>query len=148
MSAEVGIESTLAGWARILFSEARAAALTWTIISPELSPPSVVRNAGKPDKAGLMSFSILRSEIPPSSETTIPRRSRAKAIGSPWKLPQLRIFSRSAKMRGLSVAEFTSIARVLRTYAMASRTAPWTWGMHRIEYASWTLGHVLCDSAM
>ena len=28
LSAEVGIESTLAGWARTLFSEARAAALT------------------------------------------------------------------------------------------------------------------------
>jgi hypothetical protein len=33
--AEVGIESTLAGWARVLFSEARAAAVTCAIMSPD-----------------------------------------------------------------------------------------------------------------
>ena len=89
-----------------------------------------------------------RSEMPPSSAVTIPRRSRAKATGSPWKFPQLRILPRSAKMRGLSVAEFTSTSNVLRTYPRASLTAPWTWGMQRIEYASWILEQDLCDSAM
>ena len=36
--AEVGRESTLAGWARLLFSLASAAAVTWAIMKPELRP--------------------------------------------------------------------------------------------------------------
>ena len=46
--AEVGRESTLAGWARLLFSLASAAAVTWAIMKPELSPGSATRKAGRP----------------------------------------------------------------------------------------------------
>src|SRR5271156_4132479 len=45
--AEVGRLSTLAGCARDLFSEARAAAVTWAIMKPEFMPGSVTRKAGR-----------------------------------------------------------------------------------------------------
>jgi len=46
-----GMESTLAGWARILFSEAKAAALTWTIII--LNEALLIREKRRePDKPG------------------------------------------------------------------------------------------------
>src|ERR1700726_2127196 len=46
--AEVGSESTDAGWARDLFSEASEAAVTWAIMKPELTPPSRARKGGNP----------------------------------------------------------------------------------------------------
>ena len=61
LPAEVGIESTLAGWASILFSETSAAAVTWAIMKPEFRPPSRARKAGRPDSAGLTSRSMRRS---------------------------------------------------------------------------------------
>ena len=57
--AEVGIESTLAGWASVLFSATSAAAVTCAIMNPELSPVFGVRNAGRPDKVGSISNAIL-----------------------------------------------------------------------------------------
>ena len=45
--AEVGMELTLAGWARLLFSETRAAAVYCTIMKPELRPPLVIRKGGR-----------------------------------------------------------------------------------------------------
>ena len=108
LPAEVGIESTLAGWARTLFSEARAAAVTWAIMSPECSPPSRARKAGRPESDGFTSRSVRRSLIAPSSATAIARRSAAIATGWPWKLPPERISPVSAKTIGLSVAEFIS----------------------------------------
>ena len=42
------MESTQAGWARVLFSETRAAAVYWAIINPELSPDSATKKAGSP----------------------------------------------------------------------------------------------------
>jgi hypothetical protein len=83
LSEEVGMESTLAGDARSLFSDARAAAETWIIIRPECSPPLSVRKGGSWLNTGLSSFSILLSAMPPSSLTAIPRKSRANATGSP-----------------------------------------------------------------
>ena len=50
---EVGSESTLAGWASDLFSLASAAAVTWAIMKPELSPARRVRNGGRPRHAGV-----------------------------------------------------------------------------------------------
>ena len=65
LPAEVGMESTLAGWARTLFSEARAAAVTWAIMRPECSPPSRARKAGRPESVGLTRRSMRRSLIAP-----------------------------------------------------------------------------------
>ena len=48
--AEVGKLSTLAGCAMDLFSDAKAAAVTWAIIKPEFTPASFTKNAGKFDK--------------------------------------------------------------------------------------------------
>ena len=48
--AEVGSESTDAGCASDLFSEASAAAVTCAIMKPELTPPSSTRNGGSPDR--------------------------------------------------------------------------------------------------
>ena len=71
LPAEVGIESTLAGWARTLFSEARAAAVTCAIMSPECSPPSRARKAGRPERDGFTSRSVRRSLIAARSATAI-----------------------------------------------------------------------------
>ena len=46
--AEEGMESTEAGWARTLFSEAMEAAAYWTIMKPLLTPPLVVRKRVRP----------------------------------------------------------------------------------------------------
>ena len=46
--AEVGIESTLAGTALVLFSATSAAAVTCGIMNPEFRPDRGLRNAGRP----------------------------------------------------------------------------------------------------
>ena len=107
--AEVGIESTLAGWARPLFSEARAAAVTCAIMRPDWSPPSRVRKAGRPESAGFTRRSMRRSLIAPSSATAMARKSAAMATGSPWKFPPESISPVSANTMGLSVAALSSI---------------------------------------
>ena len=62
--AEVGMLSTQAGWARVLFSETRAAAVTWAIMRPLLSPPCSVRNAGRwSEVLGSIMHSTRRSEM-------------------------------------------------------------------------------------
>ncbi len=83
MSADVGIESTDAGWLRVLFSLASAAALTWAIMNPELRPASGVRNGGRPENAVFVSFSMRLSLMAPSSETPSVSTSAASAMGSP-----------------------------------------------------------------
>ncbi len=80
--AEVGIESTLAGVARCLFSDTSAAAVTCGIMKPEFNPGFGVRNAGKPESAGSTSIAIRRSEIEPISHTASAIMSAAKATGS------------------------------------------------------------------
>ena len=67
--AEVGMVSALAGWARTLFSVARAAAVYWTIMKPEFSPPCWVRKAGSTWAllASSVRRMIRRSEMLPSS---------------------------------------------------------------------------------
>ena len=115
--AEDGIESTLAGWANTLFSETNEAALYWTIINPEFTPPSLTKNAGRPWlSAGFTIFSSLRSDIFAISDKAIPKKSKASAIGSPWKLPPDIIFWFSpGNIIGLSVTEFISISIFLTT---------------------------------
>ena len=51
--AEVGIESTLAGWASDLFSEARAAAVTWAIIRPGLQAAVAGEERGQAGQRGV-----------------------------------------------------------------------------------------------
>ena len=61
------MESTLAGKARLLFSETRAAAVTCGIMKPELTPLSSIRKAGRPLILGSTSTASRRSEIEPIS---------------------------------------------------------------------------------
>ena len=81
MSADVGIESTEAGWHHTLFSATSAAAVTWAIMNPESRPASRARNGGSPENAVLVSFSIRRSLIDASSASAMARKSAANAIG-------------------------------------------------------------------
>ena len=55
--------STLAGKARLLFSETRAAAVTWAIMKPELTPLSSTRKGGRPLILGSTSTAVRRSEM-------------------------------------------------------------------------------------
>ena len=125
------MESTLAGWARVLFSEARAAAVTWASIRPECTPPSLARNAGRPESMGLTSRSIRRSLMAPSSATAMATISAARATGAPWKFPPESSSPVSAKTMGLSVPALISISTDRRAKPSASRTAPCTCGTQR-----------------
>ena len=51
--ADVGMESTLAGWARTLFSEARAAAVTCASMSPDSTPPFAGEEGGQVRERGV-----------------------------------------------------------------------------------------------
>ena len=81
--AEVGSESTEAGWARVLFSEASAAAVTCAIMKPEFTPPSRTRKGGRPESVASIRSAIRRSASAPISATASARLSAAKATGSP-----------------------------------------------------------------
>ncbi len=121
------MESTQAGWASTLFSEAMEAALYWTIIKPLFRPPWVVRKGVRPQLRALLTMrSMRRSEMEASSAQAMPRKSKGRAMGSPWKLPPEITAPSSQKSRGLSVTAFSSMSTRLRINASASRTAPWT----------------------
>ncbi len=81
------MESTLAGWARCLFSATRAAAVTCGIMKPEFKPGLGVRNAGSRDSDGSTSMAMRRSASEPISQIARAIMSAAKATGSAWKLP-------------------------------------------------------------
>ena len=153
-SRDVGIESADDGWASTLFSDASAAAVYWTIISPLFRPGSgrQERRQAAVEPRRRASSAVRRSEIEPSSASASFAKSSASAIGSPWKLPprdhqaaagRERVGRRRTPPRGntsgLSVAELSSMSRTRRRWSSASRTAPWTWGTQRSEYGSWTL---------
>ena len=89
--ADVGSESTDAGCASDLFSEASAAAVTCAIMKPELTPPSSTRNGGRPDRFVSISSAMRRSDSAPISAIASARLSAANATGSAWKLPPERI---------------------------------------------------------
>ena len=67
------MESTDAGWARVLHSLTSAAADTWTIMNPELSPGSGARKAGSPDTVESTSLACRRSDIEATSVTAAAR---------------------------------------------------------------------------
>lgn len=80
--AEVGRLSTLAGWAKVLFSEARAAAVTWAIIKPEFKPLSFTKNAGNSLIFGSTKMAKRRSETAAISAMVMARLSAASATDS------------------------------------------------------------------
>ena len=124
--------STLAGWARLLFSESSAAEVYCTIMKPLLRPPFSIKKAGKRPPCADVSTrrACLRSLMLASWQTAIPRKSAATERGAPWKLPPLRIAecgvgnsecgddsafrtpnSPLGKTSGLSLALFSSVVR-------------------------------------
>ena len=62
------MESALAGCTNTLFSEIKAAAVYWVIISPEFSPGKAVKKAGSSLKWVSSKRLIRRSEIFPISD--------------------------------------------------------------------------------
>ena len=79
----VGRLSTLRVVARARFSATSAAAVTWAIMKPEFSPPSLTRKAGRPDMRESMSSAIRRSDSDPISamarDSAPDVRSRSRA---------------------------------------------------------------------
>ncbi len=131
--AEVGRLSTEAGWARVLFSEASAAEVTWAIIKPEFTPPLLTRKGGRPDMRESMSRAMRRSDREPISAMASARLSAAKATGSAWKLPPEMISSSSANTSGLSETELASHTSTSAAWRIWVRQAPITWGWQRRE---------------
>ena len=131
--AEVGRLSTEAGWARVLFSEARAAEVTWAIMKPELSPPSLTRNAGRPDSAGSTSWAMRRSDRAPISAMARASTSAAMATGSAWKLPPESTSPSALNTSGLSDTALASRRNTPAAKRRWSRQAPITWGWQRSE---------------
>src|SRR5258708_7578354 len=78
--AEVGSESTLAGCARDLFSEASAAAVTCAIMKPEFTPLAAVRKGGRPESEASMRSAMRRSESAPISAIASASWLAAKAV--------------------------------------------------------------------
>ena len=134
-----------AGCAMVFSSDATAAAVTCASMSPDCSPPLVVRNAGSPLSDGSTRRAVRRSLIVASGTSAAARKSAARASGWPWKLPPDTISPDSAKTIGLSVAALASISTTPRANRTASRVAPCTCGAHRIEYASCTRPQCSCD---
>ena len=80
--ADEGMLSTTAGWHSTLFSLTSAAAVTCTIMKPELRPGCGAKNGGRPDdNEGFRSCSMRRSERLASSAAAMARRSSAMATG-------------------------------------------------------------------
>src|SRR5713101_6956564 len=88
---EVGMESLLAGWVRVLFSATKAVAVYWTAMNPLDSPgcePLPTRKEGRPlFSDGSKRAAILLSEMFERVESARLRMSIAIAMGWPWKLP-------------------------------------------------------------
>ena len=80
---DVGIESTEAGCARILFSDASAAAVTCASMNPDSSPGEYARNGVRSEVRGFTMRSIRLSEMPPSCASAMAIRSSTVATGCP-----------------------------------------------------------------
>ena len=143
--AEVGSESTLAGCASDLFSDASAAAVTCAIMKPEFSPPCSIKNAGNPDSTGSISIAVRRSDSAPISAIASARLSAANATGSAWKLPPESASIVSAKTSGLSDTPLASASRMVHAWSIWSRQAPITCGWQRRQYGSCTFSQCRCD---
>ena len=105
------MESTLAGWARCLFSAPAPL--------PSPAPHQTGIEAGlrrekrrQSRHAGSISMAMRRSASEPISQTAIARMSAANATGSAWKLPPDNASPLSAKISGLSETPFASVASV------------------------------------
>ena len=108
------------------------AAVYCGIMNPLLSPGLATRKCGRLRTPDIILY-IRRSEIFASSATAMARKSIARAMGCPWKLPADITSSVSGNTVGLSVAEFISVSSTLQTYAMVSFEAPCTCGIQRKE---------------
>jgi hypothetical protein len=104
----VGRLSTLAGWARLLFSLASEAAVTWAIMNPLFKPALGVRKGGRRDTPLSISIAMRRSAMAPTSAMAQAMASAASATGSAWKLPPEIIAPSSANTSGLSVTALAS----------------------------------------
>ncbi|GFJ91742.1 hypothetical protein Prum_053840 [Phytohabitans rumicis] len=135
---DVGTESTEAGEASRRFSATIPAAVYCAIISPELTPASGDRNAGRSrERHTSSSRSTRRSAIAPTSAAAMAMKSAANPSGAPWKLP-VDSTRPSGRTTGLSTTLSSSRSATAEANASVSRAAPATWGAHRIEYASCT----------
>ena len=116
LPAEVGIESTLAGWASALFSETSAAAVTCAIIKPECSPPSRARKAGRPRERRVHE----PLDAPLADARELGGRDRQQ-VGRERHRLAVEVAARedlarlAAKTSGLSVAAFISTSSTART---------------------------------
>ena len=128
---DVGMVSTLAGWASTLFSLTSEAAVYWASMKPELVPAAGARNGGRPrENAGSIIRSTRRSLIEASSARAMASMSAANASGSPWKFPVV-MTSPSGTMTGLSTTAPSSVVMTWRANSSTSRTAPCTCGAQR-----------------
>ena len=104
----------LAGMAMARDSATSDAAVICTIMYPELSPGSAVRNAGRPcERSGFTRRSTRRSAIACRVVRAMASKSSAWATGWPWKLPP-EMTSPSSNTSGLSVEALSSTATVSR----------------------------------
>src|SRR5471030_2152948 len=117
-----------------------AAAVTWAIMKPELTPGSPTRNGGRPDKVASISSAMRRSEMLPISAMASASVSAAKATGSAWKFPPETTTALSPfwKISGLSVTALASMSSVRAALAIRSMQAPITCGWQRRQYGSCT----------
>ena len=90
------------------------AAVYCGIIKPLLRPGLATRKCGN-SRAPEIILYMRRSEMFPSSATAMARKSIAKAMGCPWKLPAEMTSSVSGNTVGLSVAELISVSSTLHT---------------------------------
>ena len=127
--------STEAGWASVLFSLAKAAAVTWAIMKPEFSPPFSTRNGGSFESVASINSAIRRSDKAPISASARARLSAAIATGSAWKLPPERMARSSAKTIGLSETAFASVARTSAALRICIEARP-----HHLRLAAERIG--------
>ena len=116
-----------------MFSLAKAAAVTWAIINPELTPPFLTRKGGNCDIWLSIISAMRRSDNAPTSAIASAILSAAIATGSAWKLPPERTSPVSGKISGLSETPFASVSRMFAACRIWSRQAPITCGWQRRE---------------
>jgi hypothetical protein len=128
--AEVGIESTLAGTARRLHSETRAAWVYWLIISPESTPGSSARKGGRP-------WMPVQGAIgaPLGHRAQVGCRDRQEVQDVPTGAMEVAIAGHHARGKHHRIVDGGGGLRsaTRRAWAMVSRTAPVTWGAQRSE---------------
>ena len=127
---------------------------TMGVLSP--SPDAVAKAIAGKDRIRLQPFGAyaanllrLSEQVParivfltdgPSRKVKVARQTIELRRTTP------RNMAAAGKTSGLSTAAFISISNVRRANAIVSRIAPWTCGMQRKEYASWTRSQFLCEA--